>query len=62
MFYTTCNVVLCGKCYKLFHTVYELNTIKLNIQRAYNEEINDPEANDKKVKSLLSDLAQFNKA
>ena len=56
----TCNVVLCIKCYKLFHTIYDLNTIKGNIQRAYEEEINDPESNDKKVKELISDLSKFN--
>ena len=56
----TCNVVLCIKCYKLFHTIYDLNTIKGNIQRVYEEEINDPESNDKKVKELISDLSKFN--
>ena len=27
----TCNIVLCIKCYKKFHTVYDLKTIKLSI-------------------------------
>ena len=56
----TYNIVLCIKGYKLFHTIYDLNTIKGNIQRAYEEEINDPESNDKKVKELISDLSKFN--
>ena len=56
----TCNIVLCIKCYKIFHTVYDLKTTKLNIQRAYNEEINNPDTNETRIKKLLNDLTPFN--
>ena len=50
----TYNIVLCIKGYKLFHTIYDLNTINGKVQRAYDEKINNPNSNEKKVKALIS--------
>ena len=57
---TICNIVLCIKFSKIFHTVYDLKTIKLSIQRAYNEEISNPGTNETRIKNFLNDLTPFN--
>jgi len=57
---TTCRVVLCIKCYKRFHTIYDLNTIKGQIQNVYDKEIKNPRSNSEKVKALLTHLSEFN--
>ena len=56
----TCNRILCVRCYKLFHTVYDLNTIKNNIQDAYCTEVTSKNSNEERVKVIMKDLSKFN--
>ena len=48
------------RCYKLFHVVYDLDTIKSDIQDAYCTEVTSKDSNEERVKVIMKDLAKFN--
>ena len=58
----TCNVILCVRCYKTFHTVFDLDSVKKNIQDAYCKEINGPYYSEENVKIIMTDLGKYSAA